>query len=262
MDIRSILTPRHARWLSTATLTLIVGTLLLPGCGTPKQTQRGSFVRLVDVDGPRFTARSLPAVNVENPNGTVSVVVQPGLRDAVVEATDRSGDKAFDPEDPRAEILATKRLRQNRMELRVRRRSLDDENRPIDITVRVPSCGGVHIVNAGGDVSVTGLTGDVSIASGREALPGGDISIRTDLPLDGPVDITTISGDIDVRTGPGTEGRFSVGTNAGEVVVDIRGSSVTNARPEDQLWTGQVGDASHDVKIRSLSGDVRVHVGR
>jgi len=255
--------PRRRRWgliIWAAALAAAIQGCAHDLAASPRA--QDSFVRITETAGPRFTANSLASLHVENPHGDVVLRVQPELSDAVVEAKDRTNSGSFSPENPVVEIEIQKQFAGDRMRLMVVPRMLTDQDRAIDLLIRMPSCGGATITNAGGEVDLRGLTGSVRVQSGTDQRSGGPITINTHLALAGPIELTTTSGDISVRTGPGTAGRFSLNADRGRVVADIRGTPVTAAAPTSAQWNARVGNAEHEVVMRTLNGNVEVHIGR
>lgn len=149
--------------------------------------------------------------------------------------------------------------------LRVLAAKPDDEGAAgangVDIYVTVGSLGAVRVRNAFGVVDVRGAQGSIDIANGLSAEAGGDVLVRTDSPLRGPVEIRTRTGDIDLRVGRGSAGALDIRGERGANVAAPAGA-ITDASATSREFQGRLGRLGEPFVLRALEGKSRIEVQR
>ncbi len=220
----------------------------------------------VIVQGPRISNRSLAAVDVVNARGPVRIIVDPNLLRPTVDARPLP-DFAASVDDIDAlhegmAVTAESIIDTWRNVLRVRAAYLNTgENARIELTVRIPSCGGVLIRNADGNVELIGVTGDINVHSGvLNQAPGGNISIITERKMEGPLKLATTSGDIDLIMPPTSTGDFEVSSMDGRVTMQLEGGQVSGVKTASTRWTGLINQGIHFCQVETMKGNVRIRM--
>jgi len=246
---------------------LICG-VLIGGCATP--TARVSHDEtpanartMVVVEGPRITARSLAGIEVANTLGSVYVTVDPSLNRPTVEAIpSRPGVRSA--RGRRAlmdtlEIQTRTIVQDHRMVLKVMA-GADNPSTRVDLHIRTPSCGGAIVATAGGVIELTGVSGELNLQVGADGRPGGDVHVRTESPITGPVRIITSHGDIALYLSPEAAGVFDLTADDGTVSVYARGGNATGIRASASAWTGTLNEGVNDFDAHTDSGDILVRI--
>ncbi|MCC6285958.1 MAG: hypothetical protein IT439_11785 [Phycisphaerales bacterium] len=217
--------------------------------------------------GTRITYRSLAAAQITNPMGGVVVEVDPTLARAVVEA-----DASFPPGLPGAardayrkalSITAVGELTDSRVELMVNLAIAEGVQPvyPVLLVVRTPSCDQAIVRNVRGDVEMVGVSGAINIHSGVIGdEPGGNVRIRTDSPVRGPVKIATTGGEITLYLPPSSEGDFTMSTLDGRVSVIAGSARLTHAQHKPGEWTGVMNGGKNEFLIETMKGNISLRV--
>ena len=246
---------------------LAVATLMVAGCISHQVPGQERAERLepgqIRVVGPRITTRSLARVEAINPRGSIRIVADNELSTAEVHATVRK--QGLSPQEharltEQLEYTAVTTIAGGRMRLAVRptRTPVDGM---IDLEIRVPSIGSVYSRNAGGPVEVVGASGELNIQSGSDRMAGGDILIRTDQAIPGPVRVATSDGSVIMFLGPAASGDLDLTTAQGRIEVVNLVSPVRDARPEPQRYTGILGTGDNEFYIATRRGNIRLVIG-
>ncbi len=258
-------------WLRATALGL---SLVLAGCITlsrreveaARMREPEPTKNRVIVQGPRITARSLAAVDIVNARGPVRVVVDPYLTRPTVDARPIP-DVASDQEeiDRLREVMvvsAESSIDTWRNVLRVRAAyQTSGEKARIELTIRIPSCGGVLIRNAEGNVDLIGVTGDINVHSGvLNQAPGGNITIATEQQMKGPIKLATTSGNIDIVMPGNSSGDYIVSSLDGRVHMQLLAGKVERAIIQTSRWTGVINGGDHLCQVETMKGNVRIRM--
>ncbi len=242
---------RHARPVAL----LLVILVLAGGCGMRR-------VKLsVPISGPPVTRESQPVLDLSNWNGRVKVVVQDRFDDAEIVAkvwrTSRKSPKRGAVRDATS-VTAESVVEGGRNVLRVRAStSLDDPSQAYSrLKVRLPSCGGVIVRNAGGTVELRHVAGSINVENGSGSLPGGRVELYTAAPMTEPVTITTSSGTVLYQVGPNSTGRFELTADGGQAAFTALVGKVTFEHSGQDHWVGTLNDGTNPVVLRSHKGTV------
>ncbi|MCB9844429.1 MAG: hypothetical protein H6811_00370 [Phycisphaeraceae bacterium] len=262
---------RSEVWLGVVLGALVILAGCIPG-GLPSRksdrigaTEPSAGGNRLIATGPRITPRSVAFLDAENVRGSIRLTVDRTMARATVtpqvrwpEGLSNAERKAaLDALRPTARV----EVEGNRMVLRVRARTeVLPAGAHLDLSVRMPSCGGAIIRNAGGIVELVGVGGEILIVSGGELGEGGDIRIRTDSVVRGPVDISTSDGDVYLFMPGASAGTIELSTAQGDVEFQAIDGRVSASRPEPQRWTGVLNGGQSDIAIRTLRGNVVVRV--
>lgn len=243
--------------LTALSLTATIGLALpagLSGCSLPGRQDSVGSTHLVVTRGPRITERSLAGVHVFNPNGSIRVLVDPSLDRPEITARRRGAGDTGIGIDARTEIGL------NRMNLVVEVTDAAEVGAPIDLVIWTPSCGEVLIEGSGGTVELVGVSGQINVQRGADGQPGGDVLLRTNGDIPGPVNIFTNEGDVRILAGTGSAGQFELVADDGEVSFSASAGEVRQVRPTESRWTGVVNQGRHAFTVRTLRGDVEVRL--
>ncbi|MBX3363470.1 MAG: DUF4097 family beta strand repeat protein [Phycisphaeraceae bacterium] len=260
----------HAIGRAAAALAI---TITLNGCIALRPEERAARQREPDearyrvvVEGPRISANALAGVDIVNPKGPVRVIVDPSLRRAAVDARPipRNGADRRELERLREALAvsAESYVDDVRNVLRVRSAYRNpDENARIELTVYIPSCGGVMIRNADGHVELIGVSGDINVHSGvLGQTPGGSIMLVTETPVHGPLKLATTSGNIDIVMPSTSSGEYEVSTSEGRVQMQLIGGAISHSQSAATRWTGILNKGVHLCQVETMRGNVRVRL--
>lgn len=235
----------------------LAATVVMPGCHTAKK-QKADIV--APVDG--WAAPS--AIDIENFNGTVTVIVDPLVKE--VTPTFKT----------RASIWIVDAIRKQAIEsIKIRTKTIDQDGRAVfsirtstkwvdptqvwvDMTLRMPRCDGVRIFNRGGHVRLSGVTGAIQIDNGEYAGSEGGIEVRTDLDITDPVALVTNNGNVVYQVGAGSTGEFTLDAEGGSEAFNSNIISPAMVHTNGTITTASVGDASNAVLLKTSKGDATV----
>lgn len=249
---------------------LVLLACALVGCAMPSSSRQAATQEaqptgrtMVVIEGPRITPRSLAGIDVINAHGSVFVKVDPTLHRPTVEAIP-SRPGARSPRDRRAlqdqiQLSARTIIRDHRMVLLVRAEPDDDSTR-IDLHIRMPSCGGAIIKTAGGVVELVGVSGELNIEVGGDGRAGGDVRVRTEGPIPGPVRIQTSNGDITLYLSPQASGLMNLTADHGSVSFYSRGGHATGVRASSAAWSGVINKGINDFRVHTENGSILVRI--
>lgn len=261
-DRRRSLASRFA--VPTALATLLTLTACISHPTVTQQRAEELAPGQIKVVGPRITTRSLARVEALNPRGSIRIVTDDTLRTAEVRATVRK--QGLTPQEharlsEQLDYSAVTTIAGGRMRLAVRPAKTPVDG-VIDLEIRVPSVGSVYARNAGGPIEIVGASGELNIQSGSDRLPGGDILVRTDRAIPGPVRIATSEGSVILFLGPAASGDLDLTTAQGKVEVVSLDSPVRDARPLGQRYTGILGTGDNEFFVSTRRGNIRLIVGQ
>lgn len=227
---------------------VVVLTTLVAGC------QMNMRARTVRLDGEAMPAGAPLAVDVENRAGTVTLRVDPKLKQPRVEAQPADG-RSMKKDKPWA---AAELARQDdRWVLRVigGGNETTDKASPIILTITVPSCEGVRVKNAGGPVTLRDVGGAISVANTATGAPTAGIELRTQRALTAPVTLTSTGGDISCKCGKGSKGQLTITSQSGDVQTQSNSTKFTGGKNLPKGWTGVLGSADNTITISTDHGD-------
>jgi DUF4097 and DUF4098 domain-containing protein YvlB len=199
----------------------------------------------------------LPAIEVRNPAGSVTVEAREGTTELLVEITplDSAAEQALDRVGV---VFSSSRLRVDVPERRLLRTP------SFDITVLTPPDADVRVATASahatlrgrlGTVELTSASGDLAVEECRRLelrTASGDGRVGT---VTGPAAAASASGD--VRVGTAAAG-FKARTASGDIAVDEAAGDVSLATASGDLVVGRMGEGA--VQAKTMSGDVEVGV--
>jgi len=131
---------------------------------------------------------------------------------------------------------------------------------PLDITIESVS-GDVQLVDASGNIALKTVSGDavaerVTASTMRSQAVSGDIRASFAGAFSGTMTATTVSGDVTIHLPEGSNLRFALDTQSGDLDV---GLAVEHETQSDRLRTGTLGTGAGTITVHTLSGDV--HLG-
>lgn len=216
----------------------------------------------INPEGPTIIAGTLAGVDVLNPRGSVRVLVDPGLSRASVEVRPWSHagltrGEAREIEES-LDLMAETVIEDGQMVLRVRADTpMEREDLRIDILVRTPESRTTTVRNAHGSVELVGVGGQIAVSSGEMGDgPGGEIRIRTNVPVEGPVHLSTSDGNIDLFMPGSSSGRLELVSDDGDVVVHLPEGHVTGAMPDEGRFVGVLNGGANTFYVRTQHGRI------
>lgn len=216
--------------------------------------------------GPTIARDTMARVEAENPHGSVRIYVDKSLTAPTVSVKPfapggLTQDEIREIED-NLSIIAETILEENRMVLRAATSlEMEFEEVRLDMVIRTPDSSTTIVRNAHGIIEMVGVGGQI-VASSGEMGPGagGDILLRTNTPVDGPVHLSTASGDINVFIVGESAGEMELVSDDGVVVANIETGSVSNVRPEDGYYTGVLNSGANRIHMRTNRGRISLNV--
>ncbi len=216
--------------------------------------------------GPTIAKETLARVEAENPHGSVRIFVDESLTAPTVSVKPFAPGGLTKAEIKEIEdnlsIIAETILEQNRMVLRASAAlQMDFEGVRLDMLIRTPDSSTTVVRNADGVIELVGVGGQIVASSGEMGTgPGGNILIRTNTPLTGPVHLSTTQGDINVFAVGDSAGTLELTSDDGSVVVNVESGAVSAVRPDDGFYTGVLNGGTNTLTARTNRGRVSFNV--
>jgi hypothetical protein len=262
----------HRRTRLAAAL-LFVSPLLLGGCQYWTETAEfgpdGLATPLSDylpIKGEVITGNRRTAVDIENLNGSVTVLVSDRYPEAQIYAR-ANWRKAYDKDEWEVVknedwVVAEHVIEGENSVLRVLSQATPESDPAVrtEIKILMPSCDGVFIRNAGGNVKVIGAGGAHTIASGFEIGRGGHIEVRTSRDINDPVTLRTSDGDVEFVVDGGSSGSIDIQAPEGEVAFGSAFGRLAKVVVEEHRWTGVWNGRTNPVLLSTLEGNARMRV--
>lgn len=245
------------RFVRTSLALLALG--LLVGC------QRSAVVK-VPVEGLKIPREYAAAIEVNNWRGNVQVIASDRFREVEVRARARALNKTAPRESAAlrktVEIRAVSVEESGKRILRVSGKAAAEPAAPvaIDLQIRIPRAHGVQVVNSDGEVELVGVGGALSVENGSPGRPGGNIQVRTGVPITSPVHLMTVEGKVLYQIGPGSTGDLDLQTIEGMPLVEAKVGNISGTNYQAMRWRGSLDGGKNPIQIRSDKGDVHVLV--
>lgn len=165
--------------------------------------------------GQQFKVGSFPTLNVVDLSGSINVVAG-GAADVVTVQPDQS-NSFFGGNGPfqSSTIQASQSDGGSTLTINVNANSSDST----DVTLTVPQDITLHLQTQDGDISISGVTGQMTLKSGD-----GDIALD-DVTLQQHSSIQTDSGDIDFAGAIDPKGTYQLTSNSGDITVGLDGGT-------------------------------------
>lgn len=200
------------------------------------------------------------AVDIENFRGSIEVRADHRVQRATVSATtSASHSLGKEAESALADTWVEANLEElgARAVLKVRTGTHreDTGDQWVNISIRVPRCGGVRIENRGGTVEVVGASGGTTISNRL-----GAVEFRTNEPMLDPVTITTTDGDLYYQVPTGSTGAFDLRTLDGHVWYRDRVQGSDKAYVSPGIYQARLNAGTNTVEMRTNRGDINVWV--
>lgn len=224
------------------------------------------FSDLIPISGEVIDGSRRTAIDVENLNGSVTILVSDRYEQAMVygRAHWRAGYSEDEYEEIRNEdwVVAEHVIEGDNAVLRVLSQATPDASKPVqtELKILMPSCDGVFIRNAGGSVTVVGAGGAHTILSGFEIGVGGHIEVRTSRAIKDPIELRTSDGHVNLVLAPNSGGTITVQTDDGRVAFGSKFGRTTQVRVEPLQWTGVWNGQSNPIGLHTLNGNARMRV--
>ena len=178
----------------------------------------------------------LPAVEVRNPSGSVTVEGRDGLDEITVEVTalDATAEQLLD----RIHLFFTN----SRLQVEVPERRLL-RSPGFAISVLTPAGSAVRVATASADTTLRGRLGGAELTSAS-----GDVAVAECATLE----VRTASGDARIGT---VEGRARHGSASGDLWIGTAGGGLTSRTASGDV---SIDQSTGDVSVGTASGDVTV----
>ncbi len=240
----------------------------IPGGAPYQQRERVTQPRVepasitVIPSGPTIARDTLARVEAENPHGSIRIYVDKSLTAPTVSV------KPFAPGgltrgeireiEENLSIIAETILEGNRMVLRASATlQMDFEGVRLDMLIRTPDSSTTIVRNANGVIELVGVGSQIVASSGEMGSgTGGDILIRTNTPLLGPVHLSTADGDISVFMVGESAGTLELTSDDGTVVVNVENGVISNVRPDAGYYTANLNNGRNMISARTNHGRV------
>ncbi len=259
--------------ISTILVLSLLGGCTIPGGAPYDQDERVTQPRVepasitVIPSGPTIASETLARVEAENPHGSIRIHVDSSLTAPTVSVKPfapggLTNDETKEIED-NLSIIAETILEDNRMVLRASAAlAMDFEGVRLDMLIRTPDSSTTVVRNSHGIIELVGVGGQIVASSGEMGGTGvgGDILIRSNTPIQGPVYVSTTSGDIRVFAVGESAGEMELTSDDGSVEVNVESGSISNVRPEDSYYTGILNNGRNVISIRTNHGKVSFNI--
>lgn len=244
-------TLKHVAQISLVTLAGAV--ISLGGCAPGRG---GADVQISGLSGERLEGGEL-GIDIQNARGMVHVEV---VKDAElsVRSNIRGGDATRHAPDWAAASLVSD---QGKPVLRILCTDAHAD-REVVLWVRVPSCGGIRVRNAGGRVELLGVGGVIDV---QNSMPQGtmpSIKVVAGSPITTPVGLHTDFGGVELRLPVGSTGAIKVVTEQGHVRVDSANAEVATVTASGTRWAATLGGGTNPIDIATQRGDVVILTAR
>lgn len=245
-------------WLAAVVVSLTLG--VLGGC-----VSDGTRVAIAGVENVKEWQPC--ALDIENYSGEIEVRVEPGLAEPVIRCEKLVPGVAPSTTISTQAAAVTSAIVEDSAGRHVLKiRTLPESEHPAEavfLSIRTPSCDGLRVRNAGGQVRAYGVAGAIDI----ENLPGvagltPDIAVRTDRAISAPIRINSSDGYIQLSMSSESAGRLNLEGIGGRVEVQAERGRLEGVRTDGTTFTGVLNRGEHEVKIQSLRGDILVRLTR
>lgn len=224
---------------------------------------------MVAIQGEPVVAGRFTAMDVENQNGSVTIIVGDRYSEATIQARMPKNDRAeveswgLDATDKDNWVIAEHDSGPDRSILRVTTLNSPLENgfQPrVDLIIKTPVCDGLLVRNAGGSVDVTGARGAITIESGFAGGQGGRVEVRAAEPIVEPVRITSSIGPVYLVVPPESRGTIDIESDNGVAIFNTTHGRVVNVEPTQTRWSGVWNEGDNLIQLYAGSGDARMLV--
>lgn len=205
--------------------------------------------------------------DIRNPQGSIRVVVKPELTRPEVFARPLyppgTGKANPRPADFAVKTQALIETDENgRKTLVVQVKPIEDPDIRINLLVRTPSMGTAMIRNAYGPVELVGAGDAINVHSGlidRGPASGGDIRVRTERAVRGPVKLMTTGGDIFLYAAGDSAGKLEALAENGVVRVSSLKRAATGVFAQPHRYRGVFNEGANIFDLETSRGNITVH---
>ena len=235
-------------------LSLLVASVMvlhgLMGCSAGTHGMRMD----VPIVGIAKAPAGVPAIDVSNATGTVTITIDPKAVQPSVRASTRDGRTP-------TWVAATMAGDKGRPVLRVLNADPRAEGTWVNIAIVAPSCGGLRVRNAGGPVTVDGVSGAIDVEVNR-AGTGDSIWVRASRPSDAPILLRADAGNVVLLLPSGSSGELRARSLDGAARVDSPADRLSDVKSLLGDWTGRLNGGGESIDAMTGKGDVLIRVGR
>jgi hypothetical protein len=206
------------------------------------------------------------AVDIENYRGSVEVEVVPGLTQPTLRAwvLDESAQfmRLTDDATVKSWYAAEVAVVQGRPVLRIMT-TRDAKTKPssVKLLVQTPTAEGIRVRNSGGDVTLRGVGGEITVENGYKGGEGGDVRVTTTRRISEAMTLRTTMGEISILVPTNSQGRLEINTPKGEPRVNVRGDGLDMVKKTFTAFGATLNGGTKVWNFLTADGDVRVDVG-
>ncbi len=211
--------------------------------------------RRVAIEGDPAASPIPYIVQIENKLGAVKVFADPKLKEPKIYAS------IMGKKEPRLAQWIAASI-ENQSEQRILRVLSADpalDKVPVILDVRVPAIAGTIIRNNGGKVTLRNVAGPIQVFNGITDGNGGDVDVKTEAALAGPVTIQARNGNVRMSMGRGSIGKLDLSGKRG-VSVDAPDIAMVGVTGNRTTLNAELGVWGQPFKVHANEGKVWLQV--
>lgn len=249
------MTFRNPARLLPVALIAATAAVLLSACGTVNKVDPTEQQIRVDTATP-------VAFDIENFSGNVRIVVDPTLtavKPVIKKRVAWSVDQFIREDAQNAITVRSRTVEQDGRSVITIRTStswIEPEKTWVNLTLFVPRCDGVRILNRGGKVTLEGVNGALQVENFEHAGRSAPIEVRTEQAMVDPVILSSDSGSVVYQVGPGSSGQFVLDSGEGDEHLDCRALRADQIHSDGHVTTASLNAGENQVVLRSVKGRV------
>lgn len=253
------MTLRSTRRPLFAALVLAASAALLASCGTVRKIDTGEQQIRIDPSTP-------VALDIDNFSGNVRIIVDPKLTEAKTVIKKRVSwhvDQFIREEAQEAITVRSRTVEQDGhsvINIRTSTKWIEPNKTWVNVTLYVPRCDGVRVINRGGKVTLEGVSGAIQVENFELAGRAAPIELRTDKAIVDPVVMVTDSGTVAYQVGPGSTGQFTLDSADDREEFDCQVLHPDQLHSDGKVTTASLNSGDNQVLLRSGKGSVLVLV--
>ncbi len=253
------MTPCATPRLLLVSLLLASAPALLSSCGTVSKIDTAEQQIRIEQGTP-------VAIDIENFNGNVRVVVDPTLtavKPVIKKRVSWHVDQFIREDAQDAITVRSRTVEQDGrsvVTIRTSTKWIEPEKTWVNLTLFVPRCDGVRVWNRGGKVTLEGVSGAIQVENFEYAGNGAPIEVRTAQDIVDPVMLVTDSGTVAYQVGPGSTGQFTLDSADDREEFDCNVVHPQELHSDGKVTTASLNSGDNQVLLRSGKGMVLVLV--
>ena len=231
-------------------------------------------VRVFTADEPfsyQIAADSFTHLNLQGVNGEIAIVGQSGANSLMITGV-RSVNSKISAEDARMHLpeleVSTQTVGNEVLVETVQPQDSEDRNYTVDYTITLPAYFTIEVGSINGEVSVDSIENNVTVnmvnadvtltginGSAEVGLANGTIDSKVILPLQGTIDLRTVTGNIRLDIPVNTSATFSATVMVGNI--NVSNIALQNEVRTNTSLSGTLGGGEGTISLRAF-GDISV----